>query len=134
MVDSLVKCGLRVVEVRPLAAGVTAVAGIDGSPGVGEAERASSLLGEALSLCRGRRSPTSTYEVFASSEITRLEELRVSAVSERVDAELDLGRHNDLISDLEVLVAQQPVHERLRGQLMLALYRSGRQARRLNGR
>jgi DNA-binding SARP family transcriptional activator len=72
--------------------------------------------------------------VFASSEITRLEELRVSAVSERVDAELDLGRHNDLISDLEVLVAQQPVHERLRGQLMLALYRSGRQARRLNGR
>ena len=97
----------------------------------GDHERASLLLSEALSLWRGSPLADFTYEAFASSEITRLEELRLSAQSEWVDAELGLGRHAALIAELEALVARQPLQERLRGQLMLALYRSGRQAEAL---
>jgi YVTN family beta-propeller protein len=97
----------------------------------GDLERASLLLSEALSLWRGSPLADFAYEAFASSEIIRLEELRLSAVSERIDAELGLGRHDALIAELEILVARQPLQERLRGQLMLALYRSGRQAEAL---
>ncbi len=97
----------------------------------GDHERASLLLGEALSLWRGSPLADFTYEAFASSEITRLEELHLSAQSEWVEAELGLGRHAALIAELEALIARQPLQERLRGQLMLALYRSGRQAEAL---
>jgi DNA-binding SARP family transcriptional activator len=97
----------------------------------GDHERASLLLSEALSLWRGSPLADFAYEAFASSEITRLEELHLSAQSEWVEAELGLGRHAALIPELEALVAEQPLQERLRGQLMLALYRSGRQAEAL---
>jgi YVTN family beta-propeller protein len=97
----------------------------------GDHERASSLLSKALSLWRGSPLADFSYDAFASSEIARLEELRLSATSEWVDAELGLGRHGAVIAELEALVARQPLQERLREQLMLALYRSGRQAEAL---
>src|SRR5439155_23087258 len=72
------------------------------------------------------------FEPFAQAEIGRLEDLRLAAVEERIEADLALGRHADLIAELEALVAENPHRERLRGQLMLALYRSGRQAEALD--
>src|SRR2546429_438762 len=60
-----------------------------------------------------------------------LEELRTSAVEQRVDADLALGRHAELVGELESLAKEHPLRERLRGQLMLALYRSGRQVEAL---
>ena len=72
-----------------------------------------------------------TYEAFAQGEIARLEDRRLAAREERLDAELELGRSADVVGELESLVEQNPLRERLRGQLMLALYRSGRQAEAL---
>ncbi len=69
-----------------------------------------------------------TYDPFAQAEIARLEELRIDAVEERTEAELALGKAADLVGQLEALIRDHPLRERLRGQLMLALYRSGRQA------
>src|SRR5207244_10025398 len=71
------------------------------------------------------------YEAFARTEIERLEDLRLVAIEERIEAELALGQHDTLVSELEALTARHPLRERLRGQLMLALYRSGRQAEAL---
>src|SRR5262249_7571465 len=65
---------------------------------------------------------------FVQAEARRLSELRLTAREDRVDAELELGRHEELVPELEGLVDQNPLRERLRGQLMVALYRSGRQA------
>jgi DNA-binding SARP family transcriptional activator len=90
--------------------------------------RRARLLAKALSLWRGAPLAELTYEPFAQPEIARLEELRLTLIEERAEAELALGRHAELVSDLEGLVREQPLRERLRGQLMLALYRSGRQA------
>jgi DNA-binding SARP family transcriptional activator/ABC-type glycerol-3-phosphate transport system substrate-binding protein/tRNA A-37 threonylcarbamoyl transferase component Bud32 len=89
---------------------------------------ASLVLGEALALWRGRAFEDFTYEAFAQAEIARLEELRLEAVELRVDADLQRGLARELISELESLVRQHPLNERLSGQLMLALYRSSRQA------
>ncbi len=97
----------------------------------GDPERAALLLREALALWRGPPLADFAYEPFAREEIGRLEELHLSALIERMDADLALGRHSDLIGELETLVAQHPLQERLLGQLMLALYRSGRQAEAL---
>ena len=83
---------------------------------------------EALSLWRGEPLTDLAYSRFAQTEIARLEELRLTAVEDRVDSDLAAGRHAQLVAELEVLVAEHPLRERLRGQLMLALYRSGRQA------
>jgi DNA-binding SARP family transcriptional activator/pimeloyl-ACP methyl ester carboxylesterase len=91
------------------------------------AER-SACLSEALALWRGEPLAELRCEAFAEREIARLEELRLAAVEDRVDAELALGRHHDLVAELEPLVAEHPFRERLRGQLMLSLYRCGRQA------
>ncbi len=89
---------------------------------------ASGRLREALSLWRGPPLSDFRYESFAQAEIARLEELRVAAVEQRVEAELALGRDAAVVGDLERLVREHPYRERLRGQLMLALYRTGRQA------
>ena len=97
-----------------------------------EPEVAAARLREALALWRGPALAEFTYEPFAQAEIGRLEELHVAAVEERIEAELALGFHADLVGELEALVAQHPLRERLRGQLMLALYRSGRQAEALH--
>ena len=100
---------------------------------VGEARqadpgKASELLREALALWRGEPLGDLGYEAFAQTEIARLEELRLTAVEERVDADLAAGRHRELLGELEALVAAHPLRERFAGQLMLALYRAGRQA------
>ena len=68
------------------------------------------------------------YEQFAQPEIARLSELRLLTLEERIEADLALGRHTALVPELETLVREHPARERLRAQLMLALYRSGRQA------
>jgi predicted ATPase/DNA-binding SARP family transcriptional activator len=96
-----------------------------------DAERAAIVLHQALELWRGPALAEFAFEPFAQAEIGRLEDLRLAAVEERVEADLALGRHADLIGELEGLIAENPHRERLRGQLMLALYRSGRQAEAL---
>ena len=94
----------------------------------GDPTAAESALREALALWRGPALADFVYEPFAQTEIARLEELRTVAVEERIEADLALGRHAELVSELEALVQAQPLRERPRAQLMLALYRSGRQA------
>ncbi len=89
------------------------------------------MLDEALSLWHGTPLSDFVYERFAQGEINRLEELHRTALEERVEAQLGLGRGAELVGELEVLVAEHPLRERPRGQLMLALYRSGRQAEAL---
>jgi DNA-binding SARP family transcriptional activator len=89
---------------------------------------AADTLREALALWRGSALADFTYQPFAQAEIARLEELRLVALEERIEAELERGRHRELVGELELLVARHPLRERPRGQLMLALYRSGRQA------
>ena len=96
-----------------------------------DAERASRLLREALALWRGPALGEFGEEPFAQAEAGRLEDLRLAALEERIEADLSLGRHADLVGELETLVAANPHRERLRGQLMLALYRAGRQAEAL---
>jgi predicted ATPase/DNA-binding SARP family transcriptional activator len=86
---------------------------------------------EALSLWRGPALADLAYESFAQTEVGRLEERRLVAFEGRVEAELALGRHADLVAELEAAVKQEPLRERLQGQLMLALYRCGRQAEAL---
>jgi DNA-binding SARP family transcriptional activator/class 3 adenylate cyclase len=90
------------------------------------------LLRAALDLWRGAPLADFAGEEFAQAEIRRLDELRLSATEDRIEAELDLGGHEGLVSELESLVGQYPLREQLRGQLMLALYRSGRQAEALD--
>ncbi len=94
------------------------------------AERAAKLR-RALALWRGPPLADLGFEAFAQQEIGRLEELRLAALEDRVDAELEAGRHSDLIGELEAFADEHPLRERLRSQLMLALYRSGRQAEAL---
>jgi DNA-binding SARP family transcriptional activator len=86
------------------------------------------LLRDALALWRGPALSDSELEEFAQPEIHRLEELRLGALEERIAAELELGADAELVSELETLVSKHPLRERPRTQLMLALYRSGRQA------
>ena len=97
----------------------------------GDHTAAAATLREALELWRGPALAEFADDPFAAAESARLEELRIQAVEERVKAELSLGRHRELAAELEGLVAEHPFRERLRGQLMLALYRSGRQAEAL---
>lgn len=97
----------------------------------GKAELAAERLREALALWRGPPLADLQSERFAATAGARLGEERVSALEQRLEADLALGRHRELIGELETLVAEHPYRERLRAQLMLALYRSGRQAEAL---
>jgi DNA-binding SARP family transcriptional activator len=101
--------------------------GVAGNP-----ERGAALLREALDLWVGPPLADFSYDDFAQPAIARLEEVRLSAIEERVEADLMLARHAELIGELETLVAGHPLRERPRGQLMIALYRSGRQAEALD--
>ena len=96
--------------------------------GQGDAREARELLDRALGLWRGEPLADLAYEQFAQGEIARLREVRLSAVEDRIDADLTLDRHRALVGELEALVEQHPHRERLLGQLMVALYRSGRHA------
>ncbi len=94
----------------------------------GDPARASELLAAALRLWHGSPLAEVSFEDFAQAEIRRLDELRLVVLESRIDADLQLGRHLELIPELEQLVAGRPTRERVAGQLMTALYRSGRQA------
>jgi class 3 adenylate cyclase/DNA-binding SARP family transcriptional activator len=96
--------------------------------GEGDAESAAAVLGEALSLWRGAAFAEFVYQDWAAAPARRLEELRLVAIEDRFDALLGLGQGSQLTGELEVLVGEYPLRERLRGQQMLALYRAGRQA------
>jgi DNA-binding SARP family transcriptional activator len=91
------------------------------------AERAAKLR-DALGLWRGPPLVELPTGPFAQPEIHRLEEERLTALEDRVEAELELGRHTALVGELEALVDRHPLRERFWAQLMLALYRAGRQA------
>ena len=95
-------------------------------------ETAAAKLREALALWRGPALADLAYESFAQVEIARLEEMRLTVLEQRIDADLALGRHAELVGELEALVARFPLREPLRAQLMLALYRAGRQAEALD--
>jgi DNA-binding SARP family transcriptional activator len=104
---------------------------------VAEAEQASpdeaaQLLRDALALWRGPPLADLAGESFAQPEIRRLEEVRLAALEQRLDADLALGHHARLVAELESLVRQHPFRERLRAALMRALYGAGRQAEALN--
>lgn len=84
--------------------------------------------GDALRLVRGSPLSEFAYEPFAQAEIARIEELELGCLEQRIDVDLAQGRHAAIVGEVEALVRQHPLRERLRAQLMLALYRSGRQA------
>jgi DNA-binding SARP family transcriptional activator/ABC-type branched-subunit amino acid transport system substrate-binding protein/DNA-binding beta-propeller fold protein YncE len=98
----------------------------------GDAAGAAETLNESLALWRGEALAGLRRSTFARSEIARLDEMRLAAIEERIEADLARGRHAALVPELERLVAQHPLRERLRGQLMLALYRADRQAEALS--
>ncbi len=98
----------------------------------GDPSTAAGTLREALALWRGPALADFAYESFAQPAIARLEELRLSALELRIEAELALGLRAQVVGELEELIAAHPLRERLRGQLMLALYQDGRQAEALD--
>jgi DNA-binding SARP family transcriptional activator len=99
-----------------------------GALAAGHPERALSMLDEAMALWRGPPLADLAYEPFTQPEIARLDDLRLAALEQRIEARLALGGHGELVGELETLIAEHPYRERLRAQLMLALYRSDRQA------
>ena len=96
-----------------------------------DAATASAKLHEALGLWRGQPYADFVYEAFAQTTIARLEDLRLGTLEERIEADLRLGRHAELVPELASLAREHPLRERIRGAHMLALYRSGRQAEAL---
>src|SRR4051812_33735135 len=94
----------------------------------GEPRDALTRFAEAEALWRGPALADFAYEEFAQPHIARLHEVRQSLIEDRVDVELVLGHQQRLAGELDVLLTEHPTRERLRAQLMLALYRSGRQA------
>jgi DNA-binding SARP family transcriptional activator/tetratricopeptide (TPR) repeat protein len=95
---------------------------------VGAWERSSSQLGAALALWRGQPLADVPSQVLAAAEVPRLAELRLETVEDRIDADLHLGRHREVIAELQALTAAEPLRERLYELLMVALYRAGQQA------
>src|SRR5215217_7022897 len=106
----------------------------EGRRALGDARAAAAgeMLREALGLWRGPALADLAFEPFAHAEIARLEELRQAAVEVRIEADLAAGQHVESVPELQRLVDEHPLRERLHGQLMLALYRSGRQAEALD--
>jgi DNA-binding SARP family transcriptional activator len=98
----------------------------------GDVEEAAGLLGGALELWRGPALADVALKASGQAQVARLEERCLAALEDRIEAELALGRHRALTGELEALVAAHPLRERLHGQLVLALYRSGRQAEALD--
>src|SRR5205085_11696180 len=96
--------------------------------GAGRTEAAATLLRSAEQLWEGRPFADLEFEPFGRLEVERLEERRLAAVEERIDADLALGRQLALVPELETLAAQHPFREHFHAQLMVALYRTGRQA------
>jgi predicted ATPase/DNA-binding SARP family transcriptional activator len=94
----------------------------------GDAAHGAAKLEEALSLWRGQPLEGLELSPWLEAEVLRLEEARLAALEDKIEAELALGRHGDLIDELERLVGEHPFRERFSAQLMVALYRSGRQA------
>ena len=88
-------------------------------------------LRQALGLWRGAALADVPRTPSVAAAAAQLDELRIAAVEDRIEAELAIGRHSELVCELSSLVSRHPLQERLRGQLMLALYRSGRQAEAL---
>jgi DNA-binding SARP family transcriptional activator len=99
-----------------------------GALATGRPQRALVKLQEALALWRGPPLADLAYEPFAQREIARLDELRIAALEQLIETRLALGGHAELVGELETLIDEHPYRERLRAQLMLALYRSDRQA------
>jgi len=99
--------------------------------GSADAAQAAETLREALALWRGPPLADFAYEPFAQAAIERLEDQRLAALERRMEADLALGRHADVVGELKELVSVHPLHEGFRAQLMLALYHSGRQAQAL---
>jgi DNA-binding SARP family transcriptional activator len=99
-----------------------------GALAAGRPDRALADLEQALALWRGAPLDDLAYEPFAQTEIARLEDLRVAAIEHAIEAKLALGRHGEVIAQLEQLVEEHPYREALHAQLMLALYRADRQA------
>jgi DNA-binding SARP family transcriptional activator len=95
---------------------------------VGEANHGADTLRSALAIWRGAALADFSFEPFAQPAIAEFEELRLSALEERFEADLASGAHRELIGELTAAVGRNPLRERLRAQLMLALYRCGRQA------
>jgi DNA-binding NarL/FixJ family response regulator/DNA-binding SARP family transcriptional activator len=98
----------------------------------GELEAAAELLREALALWRGPTLAGLPLESRGRDEVAQLDELRLTALMDRIDCDLALGRHEDVLGELHVLVGEHPLLERLRAQLILALYRADRQAEALD--
>ena len=94
----------------------------------GQVRLAASIYSSALELWRGEALTDLRRESFARDEAARLDDLRLTCLEEQIEVELRLGHHAELVTELERLVAEHPLRERLRGKLMIALYRSGRQA------
>ena len=94
-------------------------------------QTAADRLHEALALWRGSPFADFTYDAFAQTTIARLEEQRLGALEERIEADLQLGRHAEIVAEVATLAQEHPLRERIRGAQMLALYRCGRQAEAL---
>jgi DNA-binding SARP family transcriptional activator/tetratricopeptide (TPR) repeat protein len=96
-----------------------------------DAATAAAKLHEALALWRGPPFADFTYDAFAQATIARLEELHLASLEERIEADLELGRHAELVGELGTLAQEHPLRERIRAAQMRALYRCGRQAEAL---
>jgi len=94
----------------------------------GESETAARLLRDALAFWRGPTLAGLELESFGRDEVAQLDELRLAVLMDRIDCDLALGRHEDVLGELQVLVQEHPLRERVRAQQMLALYRADRQA------
>ncbi|MET9255027.1 AfsR/SARP family transcriptional regulator [Streptomyces sp. NPDC048182] len=97
----------------------------------GDDRRGSALLAEALSVWRGPTLSGLTIGPVLQAHVVGLEEYRLTVLEQRIEADLRLGRHHELLQELRALTTQHPVHENLHAQLMVALYRSGRSAQAL---